>query len=110
MASSIIHLAVTKELTKRYKFKDENRLKFGAILPDAGRGKDSHVKKAVWGLNKRVYDFERFRAEYGELMKSDDLYLGYYLHLVQDICGGKREKATWPCEHGRLPLSRHCHR
>ena len=86
MASSIIHLAVTKELTKRYKFKDENRLKFGAILPDAGRGKDSHLKKAVWGLNKRVYDFERFRAEYGELMKSDDLYLGYYLHLVQDIC------------------------
>ncbi len=47
MASSIIHLAVTKELTKRYKFKDENRLKFGAILPDAGRGKDSHLKREV---------------------------------------------------------------
>ena len=31
-------------------------------------------------------DFELFRSKYGELMKTDDLYLGYYLHLVQDIC------------------------
>ncbi|SDB67582.1 hypothetical protein [Butyrivibrio sp. INlla16] len=49
MASSIIHLAVTNELTKRYEFKDEGRLKFGAILPDAGNGNASHLKKATWG-------------------------------------------------------------
>ncbi|WP_026498809.1 tyrosine-protein phosphatase [Butyrivibrio sp. WCD2001] len=86
MASSIIHLAVTNELTKRCEFKDEGRLKFGAILPDAGNGNASHLKKTTWGYNKRVYDFERFRSEYGEKIKIDDLYLGYYLHLVQDIC------------------------
>ncbi len=86
MASSIIHLAVTNELTKRHTFNDEGRLKFGAILPDAGKGKASHFNKYVWGLNRKAYDFELFRSKYGELMKTDDLYIGYYLHLVQDIC------------------------
>ena len=86
MASSIIHLAVTNELTKRHEFKDIDRLKFGAILPDAGDGIISHLKKSVCGQSKKTYDFERFRAEFGKLMKIDDLYLGYYLHLVQDLC------------------------
>ncbi len=86
MASSIIHLAITSELTKHFDFSDINRLKFGAILPDAGKGNGSHLNKFLWGLNKKAYDFELFRSKYGELMKTDDLYLGYYLHLVQDIC------------------------
>ncbi|WP_242838266.1 tyrosine-protein phosphatase [Butyrivibrio proteoclasticus] len=86
MASSIIHLAVTNELIKHHAFKDENRLKFGAILPDAGKGKAGHLNKYIWGRNKKSYDFELFRDKFGVLMRQDDLYLGYYLHLVQDIC------------------------
>ncbi len=86
MASSIIHLAITSELTKQFDFSDTGRLKFGAILPDAGKGNESHLNKYLWGLNKKAYDFELFRSKYGELMKTEDLYLGYYLHLVQDIC------------------------
>lgn len=86
MASSIMHLAVTCELTKRYDFSDIDRLKFGAILPDAGKGKAGHINKFIWGRNKKSYDFELFRERFGEQLKSDDLYLGYYLHLVQDIC------------------------
>ena len=86
MASSIMHLAVTCELTKHFDFSDTNRLEFGAILPDAGKGKAGHLNKFIWGRNKKSYDFEFFRSEFGELMKTDDLYLGYYLHLVQDIC------------------------
>ena len=86
MASSIIHLAVTCELIKLYDFSNVDRLKFGAVLPDAGRGKDGHLNKFIWGRNKKSYDFEFFRDRFGELMKTDDLYLGYYLHLVQDIC------------------------
>lgn len=86
MASSIMHLAVTKELMKHYTFKDESRLKFGAILPDAGEGKAGHVNRYIWGRNKKSYNFELFRDKFEEQMKNDDLYLGYYLHLVQDIC------------------------
>ena len=86
MASSIMHLSVTCELTKRYDFKDLDRLKFGAILPDAGKGHAGHINTFIWGRNKKSYNFEFYREKFGELMKSDDLYLGYYLHLVQDIC------------------------
>lgn len=39
MASIIMHLAVTCELTKRYDFANIDRLKFGAILPDSGKGR-----------------------------------------------------------------------
>ena len=38
MASSIIHLAITNELTKRLSFTDVSRLKFGAVVVDAGAG------------------------------------------------------------------------
>ena len=86
MASLIMHLAVTCELAKRYDFTDLDRLKFGAILPDAGKGKAGHIHTFIWGRNKKSYDFDLFRDRFGELMKTDDLYLGYYLHLVQDIC------------------------
>ena len=54
MASIIIHLAVTNELTKRHKFKDTARLRFGAILPDAGDGKIGHLKKSVCGGSKKT--------------------------------------------------------
>lgn len=68
MASSIIHLAVTNELIKHHAFKDENRLKFGAILPDAGKGKAGHLNKYILVRNKKSYDFELFRDKFGELM------------------------------------------
>ena len=86
MASSIMHLAVTQELLRRQPFRNADRLAFGAILPDAEVDRAGHLTRFMWGLNKKTYDFERFRAEFGERMRTDDLYLGYYLHLVQDVC------------------------
>lgn len=89
MASRIIHLAITDILTGKYAFKDINRLKIGATLPDAaapGQSTEgSHLKIRICGLTKKTYDLTRYRKEFGEKMKEDDLYLGYYLHLVQDI-------------------------
>ncbi len=88
MASSIVHLAITNELSKRLSFKDLNRLKFGAIVVDAGVGGNefgnAHLKVNVLDDKKKTYDFDKFRELFGERMLSDDLYLGYYLHLVQD--------------------------
>jgi len=88
MASSIVHLAVTSELAKRISFTDVNRLLFGAVVVDAGVGGnqtgDSHLKVNVMDDKKRTYDFDRFREMFGKRMLSDDLYMGYYLHLVQD--------------------------
>ncbi len=85
MASSIMHLAVINELAKRFHFKDLNRLKFGAVLPDAGEKDASHLRISVCGLNKTTYDLESFRSRFGNLMRTDDLYMGYYLHLLQDM-------------------------
>ena len=88
MASSIVHLAITNELTKRISFADISRLKFGAIVVDAEVGGnitgDSHLKVHVMEGKKKTYDFDRYREWFGERMLSDDLYLGYYLNLVQD--------------------------
>ncbi len=88
MASSIVHLAITNELSKRVSFKDLNRLRFGTIVVDAGAGGNefgnAHLKINVLDDKKKTYDFDKFRELFGERMLSDDLYLGYYLHLVQD--------------------------
>ena len=88
MASSIVHLAITNELSKRVSFKDLNRLRFGSIVVDAGAGGNefgnAHLKINVLDDKKKTYDFDKFRELFGERMLSDDLYLGYYLHLVQD--------------------------
>lgn len=88
MASSIIHLAITNELRKRLSFTDANRLQFGAIVVDAGVGGNkkgkAHMKVTVQDGTKKTYDFDRYRELFGERMLTDDLYMGYYLHLVQD--------------------------
>ena len=85
MASSVIHYAITSELIKQRHFNDPDRLKLGSVLPDAGYNGNSHMKISVSGGHKKTYDFESFRREYGELLNRDDLYLGYYLHLIQDV-------------------------
>lgn len=85
MASSIIHYAITCELIKRRQFNNPDRLKLGSILVDAGYNGNSHMKISVAGGHKNTYDLDGYRMIYGELMKQDDLYLGYYLHLIQDI-------------------------
>lgn len=85
MASSIIHYAITCELIKRRQFNNPDRLKLGSILVDSGYNGNSHMKISVAGGHKNTYDLDGYKSIYGELMKQDDLYLGYYLHLIQDI-------------------------
>lgn len=85
MASSIIHYAITCELIKKRQFNNPDRLKLGSILVDSGYNGNSHMKISVVGGHKKTYDLDGYMKNYGELMKQDDLYLGYYLHLIQDI-------------------------
>lgn len=86
MASSIIHLAVTKRLTEEFPFSDARRLFLGCVLPDGAADRNrAHLKRVLSPDGRRTYDVNAFRERFGELMRRDDLYLGYYLHLVQDI-------------------------
>ena len=86
MASGMIHLAVTKKICEHYNAEERNRLNFGSVLPDfsADRQK-AQFRAVIWGRNKRTYDLNGFRAQFGKRILEDDLYLGYYLHLVQDV-------------------------
>lgn len=89
MASRVLHLAVANEIIKRAPITDKNRFKLGIILPDAYSPKfskeDSHLKIFVCGGTKKTYDLRKFREQFAGCLMQDDLYLGYYLHLIQDI-------------------------
>ena len=84
MASSMIHLAITQGLLNMQAFHDPARLRLGVILPDGAIGGNSHLKQSICNGTRFHYDLEFYREHYITRMQADDLYLGYYLHLVQD--------------------------
>lgn len=87
MASSIMHMAVTKLAAEKFEIKDLDRLLTGSVLPDFYSDKcvNSHLKLQIRGGTRITYDLTRLKETYGNRMAEDDLYLGYYLHLVQDL-------------------------
>lgn len=101
MASRILHLAVLEEIMKQVKVNDRNRFRLGCIMPDAYNPalskEDSHLKVFVCGNSKKTYDLDKFISMFKDEMKSDDLYKGYYLHLIQDLVfrGLMYEKYKW---------------
>ena len=89
MASRIIHLAITNELSQQYEFSNIDRLCFGTIIPDGVSSRQdyilSHFKLRISDTGKRSYNLTEYKEKFGNLLKADDLYLGYYLHLIQDL-------------------------
>lgn len=90
MASRVIHLAIANEIIKEVQINDIERFRFGIILPDAYKhniqsATDSHLKYSNEDGTKKTFKLAWFRETYGGLMNEDELYLGYYLHLIQDI-------------------------
>lgn len=100
MASSTVHLAITNELLKIRSFKDPDRLRFGALVVDWGDKKAAHRVMLLDNGERKVYDLDSFRRLFGEKIAEDDLYMGYYLHLVQDLLYRHFVYA----EHGWIPL------
>lgn len=92
MASRIIHLAITNELSQQYNFSNIDRLYFGTIIPDGVSSCQdyilSHFKLRISDTGKRSYNLTEYKEKFGNLLKADDLYLGYYLHLIQDLLYG----------------------
>ena len=85
MASSMIHLAIIQCIIVKTEFNNLDRLRLGVILPDGAVSGNSHLKKMICEQTRVTYDLEFYREKYGKQMKTDELYLGYYLHLIQDI-------------------------
>lgn len=89
MASRIMHLAIANEIAKQISIQDMNRFRVGSMLPDAyAKGLStakSHLKKKINNNTQNTYGLSYFRKKYQEEMEHDSLYLGYYMHLIQDI-------------------------
>ena len=91
MASRVIHLAVAHELAASLGITDTERFYFGHVLPDMVMG-DYDVRLLLKKLThfytllpngRKTYDFIRFGDEYKDRL-DDPLYLGYYVHLIED--------------------------
>ena len=85
MAQRTIHYLFGEMISHQIELADKERFLLGSILPDAIEPCDrnkSHFK--VKTDTHKFFDFEAFRNQYFDLMLRDDLYLGYYMHLVED--------------------------
>lgn len=85
MAQRTVHYLFGERLLREIRPKNEERFLLGMLLPDAIAAEDrdtTHYK--VRTADRVYYDFARFRNEFAREMEQDELYLGYYLHLVED--------------------------
>lgn len=86
MASRMMHLAAAVQLLPLLpEGMDVPRFLSGSIMVDSApqERQASHFLTQVNG--RKTYDIARFRAQYGHLLLTDALVLGYYLHLLQDL-------------------------
>lgn len=86
MASRMMHLAAAFLLTDMLpEGMDVPRFLSGEIMVDSAPQERhaSHFLTVLGG--RKTYDVARFRELYGELLLTDGLVLGYYLHLLQDL-------------------------
>lgn len=85
MAQRTIHYLFGERISSQIEIADKERFLLGSILPDAIHACDrdrSHFKVKTDTLT--YFDFEAFRDQFLDFMLQDDLYLGYYMHLVED--------------------------
>lgn len=86
MAQRTIHYVFGEVFSKHINLKDKNRFLLGSVMPDAyadvfDRDRTHYIIKTE---NQVYFDFCVFREQYHNLILNDDLYLGYYMHLVED--------------------------
>lgn len=88
MAQRTIHYLFGELFSQAVPLRDKNRFLLGSILPDAfaePHQRDvTHFTNTSLPGNQAFYDFGRFREQFAALIACDDLYLGYYMHLVED--------------------------
>lgn len=86
MAQRTVHYVFGLRLAKACGIADVPRFLLGSLLPDAISSKEERNKSHFSFLGAdgtRYYEFDRFRRDFAKEM-NDPLYLGYYIHLVED--------------------------
>jgi len=84
MASSMIHVAVAKEINKTLKRKEHDLL-LGSIAPDLSKHVNETKIKSHFldDLNDSAPIINRFLNKYEKYL-NDDFVMGYYIHLYTD--------------------------
>lgn len=83
MASIIIHMAVTVNVLDLCGIETcRKEYLAGTILPDYVFEENHHYKDLMG--ERKFFNLARFRAEHKDKL-ADPVYIGYYLHLVQDM-------------------------
>ena len=88
MAQRMIHYAIAKKLTETGYIKDEYRFCLGSIIPDSNDRTGEEYNRVHYILKegtKKTFDFTRFFKENKKLVLENDMYLGYYIHLITDV-------------------------
>ncbi len=105
MASRLMHLAVAEIILAREKVNDPNRFRLGCILPDAKICSDlrdaPHFQRRLSG-GMVTCGLKKFLELFGDRVLSDDMYLGYYMHLIQDMVY-RRYMYALPSWDARIP-------
>lgn len=86
MAQRVIHYLFGEIFSEQIHLKDKSRFLLGSIMPDAYAAANDREKThyRIKTESKVYFDFCAFREQYLEYILNDDLYLGYYMHLVED--------------------------
>ena len=104
MAQRTIHYLLGELISKQVKLNNKKRFLLGSIIPDAYvdvKYRDmTHFK--VREEEATYLDFHKFLNDYFEYIQQDDLYLGYYMHLVEDAVYRK----FFYNEHCKMPKSK----
>lgn len=88
MAQRTIHILFATLLADKIELYNKNRFLIGSIFPDAYINptdrKTTHFIKCTSDESCLYFDFHEFLERFQSNVIDDDLYLGYYAHLVED--------------------------
>jgi len=85
MAQRTIHYLFGEIISSQMEIEDKARFLLGSVMPDAIEAADRDASQFKTKTDTLLYfDFEAYRNQYFDRMLQDDLYLGYYMHLVED--------------------------
>ena len=88
MAQRMVHYLFGALLAEDMEPADRGRFLLGSLLPDAYLTKPdreiTHYTEDDETLGTKWYDFGRFYCRFPEEVRTDPLYLGYYLHILED--------------------------
>lgn len=84
MAQRTVHYLFGEIISEHIALTDKERFLLDSVLPDASAGERDRAHFKVKTDMKAWFDLDEYRNRFFDLMQRDDLYLGYYMHLVED--------------------------